>query len=116
VVKNQELDTPEQRFSTNIRRLIYFHHRSAREAAKLIGVSEHAASVRIICKRLPNTKTLMRIADVYCVEPGTLMEDPYWFASSELGNMERLDVFDVKHGSGSPKWAKSGDRASKPAR
>ena len=29
-------------FPTNLRRLVFFHHTSAREAAKTIGVSEHA--------------------------------------------------------------------------
>ena len=31
-------------FAVNLRRLIYFHHWSAREAATVIGVSEHAMS------------------------------------------------------------------------
>jgi hypothetical protein len=31
-------------FAVNLRRLIYFHHWSAREAANVIGVSEHAMS------------------------------------------------------------------------
>src|SRR5207247_2269277 len=38
------VEKPESDFAVNLRRLIYFHHWSAREAAKILGVSEHAIS------------------------------------------------------------------------
>jgi hypothetical protein len=37
-------EKPSSDFAVNLRRLIYFQHWSAREAARVIGVSEHGMS------------------------------------------------------------------------
>jgi len=64
----------------NFRRLVFFHHQSAREAAGVLGVSEHAVGAWIGGRREPTTKNLLRIADVYAVDPSKLAGDPYVFA------------------------------------
>jgi transcriptional regulator with XRE-family HTH domain len=60
----------------NLRRLIYFHHWSAREAAKIIGVSEHARSAWLTEKRKPGLESIMRIAGLYDIDPRLLTGDP----------------------------------------
>jgi plasmid maintenance system antidote protein VapI len=63
-------------FAVNLRRLIYFHHWSAREAAKIIGVSEHARSARLTEKRKAGLESIMRIAGLYDIDPQLLTGDP----------------------------------------
>lgn len=65
---------------TNLRRLVFFHHQFAREASRVLGVSEHAVGAWIGGRREPTAKNLLRIADVYCVDPSKLAGDPYVFA------------------------------------
>ncbi len=55
-------EKPPADFAVNLRRLIYFQHWSAREAAKIIGVSEHARSAWLTEKRKPGLESIMRIA------------------------------------------------------
>lgn len=75
--------------ATNLRRLVFFHHQSAREAVGVLGVSEHAVGAWIGGRREPTTKNLLRIADVYGVDPSKLAGDPYVFAPL-LADAERM--------------------------
>ena len=76
-------------FAVNLRRLIYFHHWSAREAAKVIGVSEHAMSAWLTEKRKPGIDSVMRIAGLYDVDPRLLSGDQLEFAK-ELADSDRI--------------------------
>jgi transcriptional regulator with XRE-family HTH domain len=67
-------------FAVNLRRLISFHHPSAREAAKILGVSEHAMSAWLTEKRKPGLDSIMRIAGLYDIDPRLLSGDPLAFA------------------------------------
>jgi transcriptional regulator with XRE-family HTH domain len=54
----------------------YLHHWSAREAAKIIEVSEHASSAWLTEKRKPGLESIMRIAGLYDIDPRLLTGDP----------------------------------------
>jgi len=76
-------------FAVNLRRLLYFHHSSAREAAKILGVSEHAMSAWLTEKRKPGLDSIMRIAGLYDIDPRLLSGDPLNFAR-ELADPARI--------------------------
>jgi len=80
---------PPSDFAVNLRRLIYFHHWSAREAAKIIGISEHAMSAWLTEKRKPGIDSVMRIAGLYDVDPRLLSGDQLAFAK-ELADPDRI--------------------------
>jgi transcriptional regulator with XRE-family HTH domain len=82
-------EQPPSDFAVNLRRLIYFHHGSAREAARVIGVSEHAISAWLTEKRRPGIDSVMRIAGVYDIDPRVLSGDQLAFAE-ELADPERI--------------------------
>jgi len=84
------LETAASSFAVNLRRLIYFHHWSAREAAKIIGVSEHAMSAWLTEKRKPGLDSIMRIAGLYDIDPRLLSGEPLAFAK-ELADPERIE-------------------------
>lgn len=73
-------EKPSSDFAVDLRRLIYFHHWSAREAAKVIGVSEHAMSAWLTEKRKPGIYSVMRIAGIYDLDPRLLSGDQLAFA------------------------------------
>ena len=83
------VETPASDFAVNLRRLIYFHHWSAREAAKTLGVSEHAMSAWLTEKRKPGLDSIMRIAGIYDIDPRLLSGDQLEFAR-ELADPERI--------------------------
>jgi len=76
-------------FKTNLRRLLSFHHETAREAALLLGISEHTVSAWLTGKRMPGRDGLLRLADTYDVDTRLLMGDPIEFARS-LADPERI--------------------------
>jgi transcriptional regulator with XRE-family HTH domain len=77
----QILEVPmKDYFPTNLRRLVFFHHASAREASKVLGVSEHAVSAWITGKRRPGVDALMRLSEIYEINPRFLTDDPITFA------------------------------------
>jgi len=82
-------ERPPSDFAVNLRRLIYFHHWSAREAAKVIGVSEHAMSAWLTEKRKPGIDSVMRIAGLYDIDPRLLSGDQLAFAK-ELAEPDRI--------------------------
>ena len=83
------VEEPESDFAVNLRRLIYFHHWSAREAAKILGVSEHAMSAWLTEKRKPGVDSIMRIAGIYDIDPRLLSDEQLGFAR-ELADPERI--------------------------
>jgi transcriptional regulator with XRE-family HTH domain len=82
-------EKPPSEFAVNLRRLIYFHHWSAREAAKVIGVSEHAMSAWLTEKRKPGIDSVMRIAGLYDIDPRRLSGDQLEFAK-QLADPDRI--------------------------
>lgn len=82
-------EKPPSDFAVNLRRLIYFHHWSAREAANVIGVSEHAMSAWLTEKRKPGIDSVMRIAGLYDIDPRRLSADQLAFAQ-ELADPDRI--------------------------
>lgn len=89
-VVSVSVEKPPSSFAVNLRRLLYFHHSSAREAAKVIGVSEHAMSAWLTEKRKPGLESIMRIAGLYDIDPRLLSGDPLAFAK-ELADPERIE-------------------------
>ena len=75
----------------NLRRLLSFHHASGREAAGVIGASEHAVSAWLTGKREPNMQMMMRLADLYDFDPRDIAGDPLDFAQ-ELADPARIEA------------------------
>jgi transcriptional regulator with XRE-family HTH domain len=80
----------ETNFQTNLRRLLFFHHRSAREAARAIGTSERTVSQWLTGKRYPGGQALMTIDRAYGIGPRELDLDEVEFAQ-RLANPERME-------------------------
>jgi transcriptional regulator with XRE-family HTH domain len=78
-----------ENFRLNLRRLLFFHHATAREAARALDVSEHAVSAWLRGKRRPNLDALVKIAETYDIDSRVLMGDPLEFAR-HLGERERI--------------------------
>jgi transcriptional regulator with XRE-family HTH domain len=89
-VVSVHLEKPRSSFAVNLRRLVYFHHSSAREAAKILGVSEHAISAWLTEKRKPGLDSIMRMAGLYDIDPRLLSGDPLAFAM-ELADPARIE-------------------------
>jgi transcriptional regulator with XRE-family HTH domain len=75
--------------AVNIRRLVYFHNRTQREAARAMGVSEHTVSRWLTGKTEPDTQALLRMAEIYGINPYRLNADPTEFAK-DLADGERM--------------------------
>jgi len=91
-------------------------HASAREAAKVIGVSEHAMSAWLTEKRKPGIDSVMRIASLYDIDPRLLSGDQLAFAR-DLADPDRIqhaetNIGHVEEGVGAvtPLRRKSGRR------
>jgi transcriptional regulator with XRE-family HTH domain len=76
-------------FPINLRRLLYFHHSSAREAARVLGVAEHTLSAWLTGKRRPGAAGLMAIDRTYHISPRDLDLPPADFAQL-LADRERM--------------------------
>ena len=74
----------------NLRRLAYFHHKSAKEFAETLGTTERAVSAWLTGKRKPSYKTAMEITRVYGVDPVSVEGDPIKFAQ-RLADPVRID-------------------------
>lgn len=90
----KNLNEPDTAFtggdwSLNLRRLLYFHHATAREAAAIIGVTEQAISGWIRGTRTQSLQVAMRVAEIYDIDPRLLSGDPLDFAE-RLGDRERV--------------------------
>lgn len=75
---------------TNLRRLVYFHHKSAREAADVLKTSERTLSAWMTGARVPAYENLMKLAGVYRIDPAALDGDPLKFAK-QLADPERIE-------------------------
>jgi transcriptional regulator with XRE-family HTH domain len=60
---------------TPLHRLIFFHHRTAREAAEVLGVDERTVRSWLNGTRTPSTTHLLNLARVYEVNPANLDTD-----------------------------------------
>jgi transcriptional regulator with XRE-family HTH domain len=79
----------ESNFQTNLRRLIHFEHRSGREAAKALGVTERTVSQWLTGKRYPSGQALATIDKLYGISPRDLDLDPVDFAQ-RLADRDRM--------------------------
>src|SRR5215207_5230640 len=79
----------ETNFQTNLRRLIHFEHRSGREAAAALGVTERTISQWLTGKRYPSGQALAVIDRTYGIGPRDLDLDPVEFAQ-RLADPERM--------------------------
>ena len=84
-------DGEQDRFPENLRRLLYFHHRSAKEAAQSLGVSEHAVSAWLTGKRRPSGSHMLKIALRYHFDLTILAEGDLVEFASELARPERIE-------------------------
>jgi transcriptional regulator with XRE-family HTH domain len=80
----------ETNFQTNLRRLIGFEHRSGREAAIALGVTERTVSQWLTGKRYPSGQGLAAIDKLYGISPRELDLDPVDFAQ-RLADPERMN-------------------------
>lgn len=64
---------------TNLRRLFMWHHVSNRDAARVLGASEHAVSGWLTGKRPPGGRNLLRLGELYGINPARLWADPLDF-------------------------------------
>jgi transcriptional regulator with XRE-family HTH domain len=80
----------ETNFQTNLRRLIFWHHRSAREAARALGTSERTISQWLTGKRYPGGQALMTIDRTYGISPRDLDSDESEFAQ-RLADPDRIN-------------------------
>jgi len=81
--------TLEDTFSTNLRRLLYFHHATGKEAAQALGVAHHTLSSWLTGKRRPGSQGLIAIDKVYGVSPREL-ELPLADFAQLLADRERM--------------------------
>lgn len=72
--------TAEANFATNLRRLLLFEHRSGKEAAAALGMTEASVSRWLTGKRYPSAEALIAIERMYGVSPRQLDDDPVEFA------------------------------------
>ena len=87
-VEMKKLNKPSS-YQINLRRLLFFHHESAREAAAVVGVTEQAVSGWLRAKRAQSAEVMLRLAEIYDIDPRTLHMDPLDFAEI-LGNRSRV--------------------------
>jgi transcriptional regulator with XRE-family HTH domain len=80
---------PDPNFATNLRRLIHFEHRSGKEAAAALGVTEATISRWITGRRYPSAEALIKIDRRYGISPRDLDSDPVEFAQ-RLADPDRM--------------------------
>jgi transcriptional regulator with XRE-family HTH domain len=83
------LEVAVENLPLNLHRLLLFHHRSAKEAARALGVSENSVSAWLGGTREPSGRILLRLGAMYDIDPRKLTGDPYEFAAV-LGDAERI--------------------------
>jgi transcriptional regulator with XRE-family HTH domain len=77
-----KLPDDESNFATNLRRLLLFEHRSGKEAAVALGVTEASVSRWLTGKRYPSAEALIAMDRLYGVSPRQLDDDPVEFAQA----------------------------------
>lgn len=88
-------------FATNLRRLLLFEHRSGKEAASALGVTEASVSRWLTGKRYPSAEALIAIERLYGVSPRQLDDDPVTFAQV-LADPTRMQYAEYVRGSRQP--------------
>jgi transcriptional regulator with XRE-family HTH domain len=84
-------------FATNIDRLLGLHGLTAREAAKLIGLSAMALSEWRLGKREPSLKALIRLSALFEVAGDRLVTVPFRdLLSNELSDPDRFDRVEAR--------------------
>jgi len=83
------LEIAVENLPLNLHRLLLFHHRSAKEAARALNVSENSVSAWLGGTREPSGRILLKIGAMYDVDPRKLTGDPYEFAAV-LGDADRM--------------------------
>jgi transcriptional regulator with XRE-family HTH domain len=83
------LEIDVENLPLNLHRLLLFHHRSAKEAARALNVSENSVSAWLGGTREPSGRILLKIGAMYDVDPRKLTGDPYEFAAV-LGDADRM--------------------------
>jgi transcriptional regulator with XRE-family HTH domain len=86
-------------FATNLRRLLLFEHRSGKEAAEALGVTEATVSRWLTGKRYPSAEALIAIEKLYDVSPRDLDADPVDFAQ-KLADPDRMNYVAIGRESG----------------
>lgn len=81
---------PDPNFATNLRRLLLFEHRTAKEAAAALGVTEATVSRWLTGKRYPSAELLIAMDKLYGVSPRQLDADPVEFAQV-LADPDRMN-------------------------
>ncbi len=83
-------------FAENLRRLLFFEHRSGKEAAEALGVTEATISRWITGKRYPSAQALIEIDKRYGISPRDLDSDLAEFAQ-RLADPGRLQFIHKTH-------------------
>jgi transcriptional regulator with XRE-family HTH domain len=96
---------PAPNFATNLRRLLLFEHRSGKEAAEALGVTEATVSRWLTGKRYPSAEALIAIDKLYGVSPRDLDADPVEFAQ-RLADPDRMNYVAIARESGQMEIAK----------
>ena len=65
----------------NLRRLIFWHHKSAKEFAEMLGTTERTVSAWLTGRREPSYSMAMKMAKVYGIDPSLLGGDPAKFGN-----------------------------------
>lgn len=84
----------ESNFATNLRRLLLFEHRTAKEAAASLGVTEATVSRWLTGKRYPSAELLIALDKHYGVSPRELDSNPVEFAQ-KLADPDRIAYADA---------------------
>jgi len=80
---------PDPNFATNLRRLLLFEHKTAKEAAESLGATPATVSRWLTGKRYPSAEALITIETLYGVSPREIDGDPTEFAQV-LADPERI--------------------------
>jgi transcriptional regulator with XRE-family HTH domain len=87
---------------TPLHRLIFLHHRTARDAAETLGLNEHTVSRWLTGKGKPGYDAMMKLADVYRIGPHLLSahreRSPDTWAEfvRQLGDPERIETVETE--------------------
>ena len=79
----------DENFASNLRRLLFFEHRSGKEAAEALGVTVATVSRWLTGKRYPSAEALIAIDKRYGISPRELDSDPIDFAQ-RLADPDRM--------------------------
>lgn len=82
-------------FPENIRRLVFFHHASAKEGADYVGVAPHTLSAWITGKRLPGGRQQVTLARKYPFDPRALIDGDSVVFARELARPERIREVEI---------------------